>query len=53
MLIGSIEKTLINLLVGGSVLITLAILAGPVADPVNVSKFFSNRFEHYFNAHKS
>ena len=39
MLIGSIEKTFINLLAGGSVVITLAILAGPVADPVNVSKF--------------
>ena len=39
MLISSIEKTLINFLVTGSVAITLVIVAGPVADPVNVSKF--------------
>jgi len=39
MLISSIEKTFINFLMTGSVAITLVILAGPVADPVNVSKF--------------
>lgn len=39
MLIGSIEKTFINFLVTGSVAITLVIVAGPVADPVNVPKF--------------
>ena len=39
MLISSIEKTFINFLVTGSVAITLVIVAGPVADPVNVSKF--------------
>jgi len=41
MLIGSIEKTFINFLVTGSVAITLVIVAGPVADPVNVSKFLA------------
>ena len=39
MLNSTIEKTLIKLLAIGSAFITVFIVVGPVADPVNVSKF--------------
>ncbi len=41
MLNSTIEKTLIKLLAIGSAFITVFIVVGPVADPVNVSKFLA------------
>jgi len=41
MLNGVIEKTLVKVLAAGSALITVFIVVGPVADPVNISKFLA------------
>ena len=41
MLNGVIEKTLVRVLAAGSALITVFIVVGPVADPVNISKFLA------------